>query len=346
MGKKIFMITDGLGIGGAEIVFLRLCNELASNGDLRVFSLTKGMGAARVVAPCCHVQCFSRFRIVSAFAIIIMVLVERPDVIVSSMKFANYTNSLLTLFGKHLSVWWVHNTHEGRLQSLRKPLSGFVDRIVFVSESVAEVYAEFGRSGVVIDNLFPIARPSFGAPTSHMTQIKSLSVINVGSLTEQKNQLFFIEVCSHLRKMYPAGSFTAKIFGSGPLHDELLGKIKRFGLADCVVLSGTSYRIQEEISHADVMVHVPKWEGFGMVLVEAIAQNVPYVAFDLEGPREIHFRFGGGLLVPAETSALDVARIISEYVVSADAKSQVNHGTTRLLQSNKASLLKWKEVIM
>ncbi|MDV7401619.1 glycosyltransferase family 4 protein, partial [Arthrospira platensis SPKY1] len=52
------------------------------------------------------------------------------------------------------------------------------------------------------------------------------------------------------------------------------------------------------MSQLDVYVHPAHWEGFGFVLVEAMAASKAVVAFDISSNPEIIGRDGAGFLIP------------------------------------------------
>ncbi len=68
------------------------------------------------------------------------------------------------------------------------------------------------------------------------------------------------------------------ILGSGPLEIELKETAKSMGIADSVFFLGRSSLICEFLSGLDVFVLTSKYEGFGMVLLEAMDAGVPVVA--------------------------------------------------------------------
>lgn len=100
---------------------------------------------------------------------------------------------------------------------------------------------------------------------------KEFDLIGVGNLIPLKNFTYFIELCKNLKEYKP--EFKAKIIGKGIEKDKLLRLINNFNLDKNVELVGElSYKeTQALIAKAKVLVHPSTYEGFGMVLIEALA---------------------------------------------------------------------------
>jgi len=77
------------------------------------------------------------------------------------------------------------------------------------------------------------------------------------------------------------------IVGEGTEEQMLREKIAGYGLQQRIALHHFTNNIQEYYSQAQVYVLSSRWEGFGLVLVEAMAHGLPVVSSDLPTSREI-----------------------------------------------------------
>jgi glycosyltransferase involved in cell wall biosynthesis len=93
------------------------------------------------------------------------------------------------------------------------------------------------------------------------------------------------------------------IFGEGAQRAGIEAIIHDFHLNDRVTLHGTIARPDEALSQIDVLVLPSQAEGFGLVLIEAMAAGVPVVATDVPGIRDVVRNGETGLLVPVASPA-------------------------------------------
>lgn len=121
-------------------------------------------------------------------------------------------------------------------------------------------------------------------------------VIAVGRLNEQKGYDFLIGAWSIVAKKHP--DWTLDIYGEGQLRDFIQNMIIQYGLKASINLKGVVKDINREYAKSSILVLSSRYEGFGLVLVEAMSCGVPCVAFDCPfGPRDIINSGIDGLLV-------------------------------------------------
>jgi glycosyltransferase involved in cell wall biosynthesis len=82
------------------------------------------------------------------------------------------------------------------------------------------------------------------------------------------------------------------IVGEGPEEERLREMIADYALEQRVTLHPFTNSIQDYYSQAQVYVLSSRWEGFGLVLVEAMAHGLPVVSSDLPTSLEIMGSFG------------------------------------------------------
>jgi len=91
------------------------------------------------------------------------------------------------------------------------------------------------------------------------------------------------------------------IYGDGVERPRIAAEIARLGLYDRVTLHGTVARPHEALATMDVLVLPSRAEGFGLVLIEAMAAGVPVVGADVPGIRNVVRPPDTGLLVDIES---------------------------------------------
>ena len=113
-------------------------------------------------------------------------------------------------------------------------------------------------------------------------------------LAEAKNYPLLVESLRLLRRERP---FTALILGEGELERSIRDAIAGAGLENDVRLCGFQTNPWKYMARADVFALTSRYEGFGNVLVEAMACGAPVVATSSPGTREIVEPGSTGLLV-------------------------------------------------
>jgi glycosyltransferase involved in cell wall biosynthesis len=98
-------------------------------------------------------------------------------------------------------------------------------------------------------------------------------------------------------------SYRLEIFGEGKERDHLVRIIARLGLRQRVKLRGAIARPQDALAEIDLLALPSAAEGFGLVLIEAMASGVPVVATRVAGIRDVVRDGQTGLLVPVASPA-------------------------------------------
>jgi glycosyltransferase involved in cell wall biosynthesis len=92
--------------------------------------------------------------------------------------------------------------------------------------------------------------------------------------------------------------FSLHIYGDGEERGRIEGEIAHLRLQSRVTLHGAVVKPQAAMQTFDVLVLPSEAEGFGLVLIEAMAMGVPVVATDVPGIRDVVRHGVNGLLVP------------------------------------------------
>jgi glycosyltransferase involved in cell wall biosynthesis len=186
------------------------------------------------------------------------------------------------------------------------------DAIVTTSAGVADDLADaFGvarqRIRVVhnpVDRRAIATLSSEPLPVEHDALWRHPVIVAAGRLAEAKNYPLLIDALAVLRQAIPARLF---ILGAGDAEPALRDQVRRRDLGDAVVFLGFQSNPWKYIARGDVFALTSRYEGFGNVLVEAMACGVPVVATASSGTRDIVRAGIDGLLVerhePAHVAA-------------------------------------------
>ena len=98
----------------------------------------------------------------------------------------------------------------------------------------------------------------------------------ISRLTEQKDIPTMLRAFQIIHDDFPKASLS--IVGSGTLQEYLLGLCNELGLESSVHFLGRTSKIIEFLTEIDAFILTSTYEGFGMVLLEAIDAGIPIVA--------------------------------------------------------------------
>lgn len=134
-------------------------------------------------------------------------------------------------------------------------------------------------------------------PSRHKT------ILAVGRLTDVKRFDLLVDAWALLHQDFP--DWQVKIYGEGPNHNALKKQIERNALSSSISLCGTTPQLGPIYDRASIFCHPAAFEGFGLVVAEAMAHGLPVVAFrHCPGVNTLVQNGVSGQLVNGSTKAL------------------------------------------
>jgi len=205
-------------------------------------------------------------------------------------------------------------------RTLAGPIFRSAAQVTVISNPLVDRVRKLGVPADRITVLpMPVSAERFAPPLHNVRDTGRL--LFVGRLIERKGAEYAVRAVAALRKQGRAVRLT--IIGDGPERTKLTALIEELGLREAVDLAGS-------LPHDDIAEHyrtasmllmpaVTDWkgeqEGFGMVLVEAMASDLPVVATRCGGIPDVVTDGTTGLLVPerdAAALAAAAARLLDE----------------------------------
>jgi GalNAc-alpha-(1->4)-GalNAc-alpha-(1->3)-diNAcBac-PP-undecaprenol alpha-1,4-N-acetyl-D-galactosaminyltransferase len=124
-------------------------------------------------------------------------------------------------------------------------------------------------------------------------------LVAMGRLTHQKG--FDILLPAFKKALEKCNDWELVILGEGELRSELENQISSLGLNEVVKLPGRLTNPFPVLKNSDLFVLSSRYEGFGNVIIEAMASGLPVVSTDCpSGPSEIISHGVSGLLLKPE----------------------------------------------
>lgn len=171
-------------------------------------------------------------------------------------------------------------------------------------------------------------------------------IISVGRLEYQKGYDNLIKGFAELHSKYP--DWELNIYGEGSLRNSLQRQINKLGLKNVVNLCGLTDDIDSKLEESAFFVMPSRFEGFGMVLVEAMSHGVPCISYDCpNGPSDIIKNGHNGLLVENQNlSALMTA--IESLIKDPIERKRLGHNAPESISCFSESVIaqKWYELFI
>ena len=234
---------------------------------------------------------------------------ETPVVI----SYLTRTNILTLLAARGLGKRVIVTEHNhpteyrvGRMTScLRRMLYPKADALTVLTRDVDEAWAQplmpEGRTAVLPNFVHLPGTDGEAAPAF---ELPPRFVVAAGRLVPQKGFDLLIEAYGEVYRRFPGVPLV--ILGEGPARAKLERLRAAQGLESAVIMPGTVRDVRPVFAAAELFVFSSRFEGFGNVLVEALACGTPAVSFDCpSGPSDILRHGVDGILVPpGDTRAL------------------------------------------
>ena len=335
MAKVLFILND-LGGGGAERVFLNLANGFAANNIAIELLVGKRqgvyLGLLNKSIPVSEVGGMSFYK----YLRVLPVFFEKNQYshIFTASDYASAAAILARkISGTSAKIYLTHHYNLPAARPLKYWKGDFVaklihrfitphaDKIIAVSKGSLVWLRSFSNNklmqGISIDNpvfddtIYTLAKETADYPVDITGKI---ILVSAGRLEEQKDQLTLIKAMGILKKTYP--KIVLFILGTGPLQALLQQHILQNDLQKNVYLVGFQVNPYKWMAGCNVFVMSSISEGFGNVLVEAMALGKTVVSTDCpSGPAEILNNGELGYLCPVsnpEKLALSIAEAIKK----------------------------------
>ncbi len=204
-------------------------------------------------------------------------------------------NTAMKLYG------WQHNSFDAYFNTrgqycynyedvIRKQFK-LLDKIIVLTKKDKEIYKGFFNEKVIY-----IYNP-LTFSTKEITNFEN-NILFVGRLMkEQKGLDFLIEIAKRIFKIEKNKKWKLIIVGDGKDKEELVELVKKNNLKDNIIIVGESKDVKSFYLKSSIFVNTSRWEGFGLVITEAMECGLVPVSFSTDGPSEIITNGKNGILI-------------------------------------------------
>lgn len=323
---NVLLVTTCLEVGGAEKVVCNLADSLDKRGYRVKVVYLKGQVRLKPQSSKVGIECLdfeNIFAGVSAIFRLKKIIKEfKPDVVHSHLFHANLLcrlSRILTKIPKLITT--AHNSNEeGDYRMLLYRLTDHLtDMTTNVSQEAVDVFisekAVRKNRIVCIHNGIDTNKFSYQSQSRRVI-FDELGIaettkllVAVGRLDPAKDYPNLIKALSLLK----TGNVHLVIVGSGPLKESLRKLTLNLNLEKKITFFGLRYDIPEIMSAADLFILSSAWEGFGLVVAEAMACERNVIATDCGGVKEVVGECG--VVIPSKNSSMLASAIDSGLFV-------------------------------
>ena len=298
---RVLHVHKLTGVSGSENHLLALLPALREAGvDARFLGLdVPGTDAPRFYerldelgVPYRHVRCGLDVSPRLAYDVVRVVRAERPDIVHTHLVHADVYGSVAARATRSSHVSTRHNDDRYLLGPFRYVDRAFAHgacRLIAISDAVRLFLEKAGHAPEQLVTIrygldeLPATRSELD-PAAAGVPYGTPLLLAVGRLIAQKDHVTLLHAFRSVRGSQPEARLA--ILGSGPLEAETHALVRELGLDGAVLLPGR-LEIRDWLERADVFVHSSRWEGFGIVLLEAMLASLPIVATRVSAVPEI-----------------------------------------------------------
>lgn len=267
------------------------------------------------------------------------------DVIISTRTFLN---DLLGEYGHDdsLKIGWEHNHHHNNMKyavdvvrSVKK-----LHYLVVVSKDLKKFYQKKLLASSCQCVYIPNTLDHVPETASPLTGKRFISV---GRLSQEKGQLDLLNLYQSIHKKYP--DWQLDLIGDGPERETLEKYVLDNHLEDSVVFHGfqKSAVIDELMKKASLYLMTSYTESFGIVLLEAMSNGLPCLAYDsAEGAREVITSGRDGYLIHNRNKKAMLSKMEDLMLDGNKRKELGDNGRKKIKIYSKEKVLKqWIQLL-
>ena len=307
--KKLLLIINSLETGGAERVCVNLANYFAERGhQVSIAVLFHRKETIYSLHPSIQIinvppLRFGRFFAVKIFLLQLYLMHRMPDVVIAFMWHANVFASILAKVSGIRCILSERSNpeiakHDPNLLRLAARYFRYADRMVVLNKGAFRFMCQ--KMGLPPERIVTIPN-ACGKTVPCRTErlMDQPYLLAVGRLVPVKGFDRLIRMFAEIAKLHPEEHLV--ICGGGIERENLEKLVASLGLSDKIHFPGECRNLTAWYQYADALCFTSHYEGWPNVIMEAMGQSLPVIAFNcLYGPAEMIASHQNGILIPQD----------------------------------------------
>ena len=329
---KVLEVIDSLGSGGAESLLKNFVLEAKKNKLFNIEIATLYSNAIfkekirGADIPVWDLNLRYKYDLRGIIKLITIIKKGKYDIVHVHLFPADIFSALASLFLPK-DVVWIFSEHSvfNRRRSFKifKILDSFTYsrylKVICVSKQVESALFGWVPSIKGKTKVIPNAVPVSGSLETRNCKI--YDILFVGRLTQAKGIDVLLRAIKILKNKY-SKKLKIAIVGNGHLKENLNNLSIDLGINKEVTFLGVRKDIDELMLSSKTFVLPSRWEGFGLVIIEAMSNMLPVIASDVGGIPEIIENGVNGILVPSENPK-NLAKAIKQLLENTELRKKI-----------------------
>lgn len=249
-------------------------------------------------------------------------------------------------FGKNFRKEYVKSFNKGFLYKVKANLDTLreellikeYDKVILLTKEDLKNWKNNSNMEVIPNSISNIPH--------ELSSCENKKIISVGRLDGQKGYDRLVEVWKIVKSKDETNEWILEIYGEGIDKNIIEKKIEDYNLQNSLFLKGVTNKIEEKYQESSIYIMTSRYEGFGMVLIEAMAFGIPAISFDcLSGPSDIIKNGVDGYLIE-NGNIEEMAEKINHLIKNKTIRKQMGENARKNIErfSNEVIMNSWKEL--
>lgn len=237
-------------------------------------------------------------------------------------------------YGRHGLLGWIDRRRTRQDEDIVRRF----DRFVVLTHEDRGYWGEMPNITVIPNAALPMGE--------HRSTGERKRIIAVGRLDHQKGFDRLLQAWKLVQEARRYDGWRLDIFGQGEWRDMLENFIRNNGMETTARVNAPTKDIAAEYADSAMLVMSSHYEGFPMVMIEAMACGLPVVTFDFKcGPKDIIRDGRNGILVPNDDIAA-LAQGMMRMMDDDDARRRMSDEARKVVDeySEERVMGMWKEL--